>query len=109
MKPKKFFTALFLVAFLALATVQAGDTLTSGQVALSTTAASVATVSATRRAITVKNIDATISVYVGITGVTSSTGYLLKAGEFVRIESGAAVFAVAASGTPSVAFIAEFR
>lgn len=97
-----------LVLFLVIAAHGWGaDVIATGQVALSTSAASVVAANSSRHAVTVKNIDASISIYVGVAGVTSSTGYLLKAGESVRIQTGAAVFAVAASGTPVVVFVSE--
>lgn len=76
------------------------------QVALSTTAAKVADASAHASTVKVKNMHATILVYVGDLGVTASTGYLVNAagGEvtFEYLGASEALYAVAASGTPSV-------
>ncbi len=75
------------------------------QVALSTTAAKVLDSSTAPSKVWVKNKDASIVVYVGKTGVTAATGYRLGAGEQVALEfdeSTPELYAVAASGTPSV-------
>lgn len=60
-----------------------------------------------RRAVEIKNTDTSISVYLGQTsGVTSSTGHLVKAGEsFVFEDYGGDIYAIAASGTPTVTII----
>ena len=53
----------------------------------------------------VKNLDGSINVFVGLSGVTSSTGLRLNAGETTIIEPvllGTDLHAIAASGTPSV-------
>ena len=56
--------------------------------------------------VTIKNVHASISVYVGPSGVTSSTGFELKAGESVSLPNfslaGGNLYAVAASGTPDI-------
>lgn len=89
-------------------TVQAcAATITSGQATLSTAASQVVALSTTRRSIVIRNNDASISIYVGVTGVTSSTGVLVKAGESISINTTAAIFAVAASATPTVSYLAE--
>lgn len=54
----------------------------------------------------VRNLDAAISIYIGGAEVSSSNGYLLKAGESFGLENFVGEFyAIAASGTPSVATI----
>lgn len=53
----------------------------------------------------VKNTDDTIVVYIGPSGVTTSTGHALLPGESFGFEGQAAreaVYAIAASGTPTV-------
>lgn len=84
-------------------------TLATGQAALSTTAAQVVAARATRRAVTIINLSG-IDVYVGNTGVTTATGQLLLGirGSAITIETVTAVFAVAASGTPSVSYLEEY-
>lgn len=77
------------------------------QNALSTSAELVAAGMIGRRAIEIKNTDASIIVYLGMTSaVTSSTGYPLAAGEAFMFEDyDGPVYAIAASGTPTVALI----
>jgi hypothetical protein len=82
--------------------------LASSQVALSTTAATVAIARATRRRVTVKNLDAAITVYLGPATVTSGNGMELKAGESVELTWVGLLQGIAASGTPSVAVLDEY-
>lgn len=79
----------------------------SGQVTTSTSAASIAA-RATRRGITVRNLDSSITIYIGGVGVTSSTGMPLKAGESIAIDTSAAVYYIAASGAPILAFLESY-
>jgi hypothetical protein len=78
------------------------------QTALSTTAGLVLAARATRRRATIRNLDAAINVYLGGAAVTSANGMLLKPGEAYIKRSTAAIYAVAASGTPSVAADEEY-
>lgn len=79
----------------------------TAQTALSTTAAQIAQTMYGRRAIEVKNLDSSITIYVGQTSsVTSSTGYPIAAGtSFVFEDYDGPLYAVAASGTPTAATI----
>ena len=83
--------------------------LATAQVALnSSTATKINTVGGTPSShykLYVKNLDGTILVYVGPSGVTTSTGLRLNAGETVIIDpvvAGTDLYAISASGTPSV-------
>lgn len=80
---------------------------TINQTALSTSAKQILAANANRRFSEVKNMDASIIVYVGKdNSVTSGNGYPIKAGEAFDFEGYAgAIFAVAASGTPTLAYI----
>jgi hypothetical protein len=87
--------------------------LATAQIALnSSTATKINTVGGTPSShykIYVKNLDASINVFVGITGVTSSTGLRLNSGETTIIDpvvAGTDLYAISASGTPSVAVMA---
>ncbi len=62
------------------------------------------------RRLTVKNHDASIVVYVGADeGVTSANGYALASGASVEFEEHEGeIWAIAASGTPSVGLIEQF-
>lgn len=79
------------------------------QVALSTTAAKIVNSSDAGGVVKVKNLHATILVYVGHSGVTASTGYMVAAaGGEVTIDckgNTPEIYAVAASGTPSVSVL----
>lgn len=75
------------------------------QEALSTTQETLVAARATRRSVFVQNLDASITVYIGFdTTVSSTTGIRLKAGEGLSLNTRAAIFAIAASGTPTVSF-----
>jgi len=80
----------------------------TAQVALTTTAAQVVAARATRRNVLIVNTDTAITVYVGNTGVTSATGLPILPGQGITIPSVAAQFAVAASGTPTVAYFETY-
>lgn len=82
-------------------------TLKTSQNALSTTAEEIAVVKDGRDVIEVKNSDSSISIYLGVDSyVSASNGHLLKAGEaFVFERYVGPVWAVAASGTPTVTII----
>lgn len=80
----------------------------TNQNALSTTAEKIASISAGRHRVVVYNIDAAISVYVGPdSGVTASTGFLVKADYAVPFYTKGELWAIAASGTPTVCVMEE--
>jgi hypothetical protein len=58
----------------------------------------------TRRCALVTNSDATITIYVGNAGVTASTGQPIKAGNSLTMPITGAIYAIAASGTPTAGF-----
>ena len=90
----------------AIPVSQAGGSASTEQEALSTTPEEAFGERLTRRAGIIQNLDGTITVYVGVNAqVASTTGFRLLAGESMPWYSTAAVWAVAASGTPSVAFV----
>lgn len=82
-----------------------GTTIATGQVTLSTSSGTVCAASTGRRVVTMRNTDASISVYLGATGVTTSTGYLVKAGESLTLTTTATIAGVAASGSPVVCYV----
>lgn len=55
-----------------------------------------------------KNIDASITIYLGTGTVSASTGIPLLAGESIALYTRAAVKALSASGTPSLAIVDEY-
>lgn len=80
----------------------------NGQVATSTTAATLVAARATRRSVLVVNNDATILVYVGAATVTASTGLCVKPANPVTLETTALIQVIAASGTPSVSYLETY-
>lgn len=80
----------------------------TGQQALTTTAAQVVAARSTRRNVLIVNTSTTITVYVGNTGVTSATGVPILPNASITIPSVTAQFAVAASGTPTVAYFETY-
>lgn len=83
-----------------------GTGLRTEQVALSTAVGLIRAANASRTFIEVKNMDASISIYVGPAGITTATGFLLKAGEAIGFEDFVgAIYGIAASSTPSVSII----
>lgn len=81
--------------------------LATTQNALSTSAEVVLAANQSRTFAEVKNADAAINVYIGVSaGVTTSTGHLLAPGESFAIENYVGpIYAIAASGTPTVTTI----
>ena len=81
--------------------------LTTGQNALSTTSEVVVAANLARVFAEIKNADASISVYLGKdSGVSSTTGHLLKAGEAFGFERYTGpIWAIAASATPTVTWV----
>lgn len=80
---------------------------TNGQVTATTSAGTLVAANANRRRLTIRNQDATISVYVGEATVTSANGRILKANESCEITSPELMQVIAASGTPIVDFMDE--
>lgn len=78
------------------------------QVALSTTAATAVIARATRRGVMLKNLDTAIKIYFGPATVTAANGMELKPGESAVINWVGLVQAIAASGTPTLAFVDEY-
>ncbi len=83
--------------------------LATGQVATSTTAATAVIARPTRTSVLIRNLDTTISVYVGPATVTSANGMLLKAGESCPFTFTGLIQVIAASGTPSIAYADEYN
>lgn len=80
------------------------STLTTTQNALSTTAEVILAANASRIFAEVKNADGAINIYLGDDNtVTAANGHLLRPGEAFTLEGYAgAVWAIAASGTPTI-------
>jgi hypothetical protein len=59
--------------------------------------------------VTIINLDAVITIYVGPPTVTSGNGFPLVAGASIYLPTAALVQGIAASGTPSVAYIEDYN
>jgi len=79
----------------------------TGQVTTSGTAGTLVASNSTRRRCVIKNLDATITVYVGPATVTTSNGMEVKAGQSIEITATPLIQVIAASGTPVVAYSDE--
>lgn len=81
----------------------------TGQVALASTATQIVSSRSTRRSITIVNLSTT-DMYIGNSGVTTSTGQLLLGvkGTAITLEVVGAVYGIVATGTPSVSFEEEY-
>lgn len=84
------------------------NNLSTTQVATATTQVSLANSRPTRKSIVFENLDAAITIYVGPTGITSSTGYPIPFGQARVFTWTGQFFAVSASGTPLMAVSDEF-
>jgi len=86
-----------------------GATVATANHATSTSAAEILTADVTRRSVVIQNIDAAITVYIGVSGVSSSDGFPLAAGQSLTLDkaAGAAIYAISASGTPALRTISE--
>lgn len=82
-----------------------------GQIALAglVTPKRVVDVRPSRTRVVIKNTDATIAVTIGTATVTSTTGLPLLAGESVSLFTRADIWAISASGTPTLAWWEEFN
>ena len=89
--------------------VAGSNSFATGQNALSTTAELLAAARPGRRRLVVFNTDESILSYVGPDStVTSSTGQPVAAGDYLELFTAAAVYMIAASGTPTVTYIEEY-
>ena len=89
-------------------TVERGTVIAHGSASVTTTAAQVLALAATRRSATIQNLG-TDYIYLGATGITANNGLRLAAGQTVVIDKSptAAIFAIAASGTQAVSYFTE--
>lgn len=94
----------------SLNTSRAGASIANGQVSVTTSSTQVVAARATRKAVRITNLGTT-DVFIGVTGVTTTTGDLLVGtkGASVTIFTSAAVFAVVGTGTQSVSFMEEYN
>ena len=81
------------------------DIITPTDISLSTSRSVVANSDSDRRSVIVQNLDDTENVRVGDTNIGSSRGIRLGPGESITLETTDTVYAIAESGTPSVAVL----
>ena len=86
----------------------AANIASAGNVALSTAAATWVAARATRRSVTLKNLSTSITVYFGPATVTAANGFELKPGESISVDWVGLIQGIAASGTPTVAFVETY-
>lgn len=82
--------------------------LASSQVTATTTAGTLVIARPTRNSVLFRNLDTSISVYIGKATVTSANGMLLKAGESIPFTYTGLIQVIAASGTPIIAIADEY-
>lgn len=90
--------------FIGLVGIKAAANLSTGQVTGSTAASTFVPARPTRRSVTLRNIDATNSVYVGPATVSSLTGMLLKGGESISIDFTGLIQFISGAGAPVVSY-----
>lgn len=84
-------------------------TLNIAQAALSTASSTIVAARPGRRRVTIKNMDASIVITVNSSiAAATATGFPIAAGATLTLDTSAVITAIAASGTPSVAYIEEF-
>lgn len=88
-----------------------GNPVTTKTALNASTAVAVSAASALKARTTIRNLDTSITVYVGGSGVTIANGFPLLAGtvlgESFTFAGSGTVYAIAASGTPSVVALDE--
>jgi hypothetical protein len=101
------FATSLAVTLLLLALLSASAQAQNPEVArytVTTTASLIAESPGAARSALIRNTSTTTSVYLGQSGVTSTTGFELKAGESLALEMfrGSTLYAITASGTAEV-------
>lgn len=91
----------------SVATTGATHAATS-QVTTSTSPSTAAIARPTRRSCLIRNLDTSISVYIGPATVSAANGMLLKAGESIPITAVTLLQVIAASGSPVIAVFDEY-
>lgn len=86
---------------------QGSTAIAAGQVSCSTTATSIAAARDTRKAIVIVN-RGTNALYVGPSGVTTTTGFQLNQNDAITIRTTAQVFGIVATATSTAHFVEEY-
>lgn len=81
----------------------------SNQVTLGTAAVAILNAAVTGKTVSIVNVDATLTIYIGASGVTTATGFPLLPGQAFGLDiiSGSTinVYGIAASGAPKAAYV----
>lgn len=87
-----------------------GSSINTGQISVGASSTLILAANTSRIAITVIN-NGTTNVFIGLTGVATTTGHLLVgiAGYPMKIRSSAAIYGIAASGSQSVSYLEEVQ
>jgi hypothetical protein len=80
----------------------------TGQISVLNTATTIAAARPTRRAISIVNRDVTNTVFIGLSTVTTATGYALPPLGAISIPTTAAITGITASASINVSFIEVF-
>lgn len=80
----------------------------NGQVTATTTAATLVAARATRRSVTIENMDSSINAYIGLAVVSSSNGLLLRPGASISVDYVGLIQVVAGSNSPSVGYLETY-
>lgn len=93
----------------SISQVQGAGAMAAGQISVATTSTLIAAARSTRNTITVVN-HGTTPVYLGNTGVTTGTGFLLPGvlGASMSIETTAALYGVVGTGTQTVSYLESY-
>ena len=83
----------------------AASTLNHASVDCNTTATLIKAANTSRKGILIKNNSSSENVYIGLSGVTTSDGYELEAGEEKYFYHKEAVYGITASGTVDVRYL----
>lgn len=86
---------------------QGSTAIAAGQVSCTTAATSIAAARDTRKAIVLVN-RSTTAVFIGPSGVTTSTGLQLNQNDSITIRTTAQVFGIVSLGTATVHYIEEY-
>lgn len=88
----------------------AAPSFVTGQQALSNAATLIVAARTARHSVTIVNLSTT-DIYLGSSGVITSTGQLLLGtkGTAITLETTGAIYGIVASGTPSVSYLEEYN
>ena len=79
----------------------------TGQVTVNTTATLVLTRRATRRSIGILNTGTT-TIYIGVAGVSATTGHQLPSGSFIGLPATAEVWAISVTSAGTVTYVEAY-